>query len=129
MTNIITVVADITQPSPGLGWENTEKITLLNRLSGDVVMLLALVHHLCISKNIPLNFVAKMAASMTKQYAIVEFVPKTDSKTQLLLNARTDIFTNYTEDCFIASFMQYFTLINVHQCQSSGRKLYLWAKK
>lgn len=127
--NITTVVADITQASPGLGWANKEKKALLERLTGDMIMMLALVHHLCITKNIPLQFVAQLAASTTSRYAIVEFIPKTDSKTKILLQHRGDIFKNYTEDYFINCFSEYFTLIKVHHLEASDRKLFLWEKK
>jgi len=128
-TNINTLVADITQPSPGLGWENKEKKALLERVQGDMVIMLALVHHLCISKNIPLSFVAKLTASITTRYAIIEFVPKEDSKAAILLANRKDIFNDYTEEKFIAHFQNHFSIIQSHPCQASSRKLFLLEKK
>jgi len=127
--NITTIVADITEPSPGLGWENKEKKALLERLAGDMVMMLAIVHHLCISKNVPLQFIPKLAASITTRYAIIEFIPKEDSKVKLLLANREDIFRDYTEENFIKNFQNYFKLIQIHQCEASSRKLFLWEKK
>lgn len=126
--NITTIVADISEPSPGLGWLNAEKKALLKRLKGDMVMMLALVHHLCIAKNVPLSFIAELAASITTNYVIVEFIPKQDSKVKLLLQNREDIFKNYTEENFIKNFTKYFTLINVNDCEASSRKLFLWQK-
>lgn len=126
--NIDTIVADITEPSPDLGWDNAEKKALIKRLNGDMVMALALLHHLCLSKNIPLDFIAKTIAGLTTQYAIVEFIPKDDSKTKLILQNKKDIFKNYTEENFLRSFQNYFKLKDTHSCVSSSRKLYLWEK-
>ena len=126
--NITTVVADITQPSPGLGWENKEKKALSKRLKADMVMMLALVHHLCLTKNIPLSFVAKLAANITTRYAIIEFVPKEDIKAKYLLQNKKDIFKDYTEENFIKSFQTYFKLIEAHELAASKRKLFVWEK-
>jgi SAM-dependent methyltransferase len=127
--NIDSIVADITQPSPGLGWNNKEKTSLLDRLKGDMVMGLALIHHLCLTKNIPLHFIAKTIAGITSRFAIIEFIPKSDPKAVILLQNKTDIFEDYTEDCFIKNFNVYFRIINVQQCAASNRKIYLWEKK
>jgi hypothetical protein len=129
VTNITTIVADITQPSPGTGWKNEEREPLLKRLNCDMVMALALIHHLCISKNIPLAFVASLLAGITTKYAIVEFVPKPDPKIQSMLANREDIFDEYNETRFIDHFSEYFDLLEMHSCASSGRKLFLWTKK
>ena len=126
--NLSTIVADITEPSPGLGWENTEKTALIKRLNADMLMGLALIHHLCISKNLPLAFIAKTLASITSKYAIIEFITKEDPKVNQMLQNRKDIFKEYTEEKFISSFQQYFTLMEVHACEASARKLFLWEK-
>jgi len=126
--NILPLVADITDPSPGLGWNNDEKTPLLHRLKCDTVMALALVHHLCLSKNIPLHFIAALLADITSGHAIVEFVPKTDAKSKLLLELKGDIFDHYTEEEFVASFKKYFKLSASHMCEDSTRKLFLWQK-
>lgn len=126
--NITTIVADITQPTPGTGWNNEEHEPLLKRLHCDMVLALALVHHLCISKNIPLAFVASLLASLTSKYAVVEFVPKSDEKVQAMLANREDIFSSYSERRFLDAFHEYFELLETHSC-ASGRKLFLWIKK
>lgn len=128
LTHIETVVADIAAPTPAIGWENEERSSLLQRLSGDMVLMLAVIHHLCIGANIPMAFVARLAARITTRYAIVEFVPRTDPKVAEMLRYRKDIFDDYQEAHFQASFGQYFTLVDVADCTTTDRKLYLWEK-
>lgn len=94
-----------------------------------MILGLALVHHLCISKNIPLAFVAKLFADITTKHAIVEFIPKTDEKVQAMLRNREDIFDDYTEANFIAAFSTYFTMQEQYSCKASQRKLFLWIRK
>ena len=126
--NITTIVADLADPSPGLGWSNDEKSALLKRLKGDMVMALALIHHLCLSRNLPLPFVADLFAEMTTRFAIVEFVPKTDPKSEILLQHKGDIFQYYTEEDFILAFEGKFKLKASHAFIQSQRKLFLWEK-
>jgi hypothetical protein len=66
ISNITTILSDIAQPTPGVGWNNAEHTSLFNRLNCDVVMALALLHHLCISKNVPLAFTAQLLAGITE---------------------------------------------------------------
>jgi 2-polyprenyl-3-methyl-5-hydroxy-6-metoxy-1,4-benzoquinol methylase len=127
--NIDSIVADITQPSPGLGWGNEEKTSLLDRLEGDMVTCLALIHHLCLTNNVPLHLIAKTIAAITSRYVIMEYIPKKDPKAILLLQNKADIFNDYTEENFKQSFEAHFKLLQIHQCTLSDRKLYLWEKK
>jgi hypothetical protein len=56
--NILPLLLDLTNPSPGIGWMNTEREALIQRSNPDVVLALALVHHLAISNNLPFNKIA-----------------------------------------------------------------------
>jgi len=129
LSNITTILADIVVPTPGLGWNNSERLPLLHRLQGELVMALALVHHLCIARNIPIEFVAEMLAAISLNYAVVEFIPKSDPKVAGMLAGREDIFNDYHEESFIHHFSRYFVLMRSHAIASSGRTLFIWKKK
>ena len=53
--NLLPLVIDLVNPSPAIGWKNQERKSFLERAKPDVVMALALIHHLAIANNIPLN--------------------------------------------------------------------------
>lgn len=129
ITNIETLIADLTQPTAGVGWGNEERTSLLQRLNGDMVLALALIHHLCISANIPLSFVARLFAQITTRYVLIEFVPRSDRKVTEMLHNRKDIFDDYTETEFTRCFGIHFRLQQFAKCSLSDRKLYLWEKK
>ncbi len=57
-THILPLVIDLTNPSPGIGWENDERPALWHRGHAQTVLALALVHHLAISNNLPLDRIA-----------------------------------------------------------------------
>ena len=127
--NIETVLADITLPTPATGWENQERLSLLQRLECDLLMALAVIHHICIGSNVPLSFTARLFAKITTRYLLIEFVPRNDPRVISMLANRKDIFADYTEEVFLTVYQQYFKLLDVKIFDTSHRKLYLWEKK
>lgn len=127
--NISTLVADLSETSPSLGMLNQEYHSLIERGKSEMVMGLALIHHLCIGKNLSLSHIAELFAKLSTRYAIVEFIPKEDNKVKLLLESREDIFLNYTDKAFKNNFSLYFNLVTEIKIKSSLRTLYLWEIK
>jgi ribosomal protein L11 methylase PrmA len=123
-THLTAIVSDLTNPSPGLGWENQERSSLEDRGPADLVLALAVIHHLAIANNVPLPMVVDQLARVGRS-AIVEFVPKTDPKVQRLLRDRDDIFDAYTEAAFEESAGERFTIVHREPLADSGRALYL----
>lgn len=127
-TNLLPLVLDLTNPSPAIGWQNTERDSFINRGPVDAVMALALVHHLAISNNVPLPDLAEFFASLGR-WLIVEFIPKEDSQVQRLLATRADIFPQYHQAGFEAAFQPYFIQ---HEClpiEGSKRIMYLLERR
>jgi hypothetical protein len=119
---------DLANPSPGIGWRNEERVSLLERGTPDCVMALALIHHLAISNNVPLRMLAEYFASMCR-HLIVEFVPKNDSQVIRLLRTREDIFDDYTEQGFEDAFARFFSTVKKVPLSNSKRTVYLMAAK
>lgn len=94
----------------------------------DLVMALALIHHLAISNNVPLVDVAKYFVDLG-EYLIIEFVPKSDSQVKRLLASRLDIFPEYTELGFEAAFTHSFELVDKVSVTGSERSLYLMRRR
>jgi hypothetical protein len=126
--HLLPLVLDLTNPSPAIGWANTERQALLERDTPDAALALALIHHLAIANNVPLDDVAAFLARLTK-WLVIEFVPKDDPKVQTLLAAREDIFPNYTESGFEAAFSKHFSIVRSEQINHSERRLYLMKGK
>jgi hypothetical protein len=125
--NILPLIMDLTNPSPGIGWQNKERDSLMNRGPVDTILALALIHHLAISNNLPLGRIADFFSKICNSL-IIEFVPKTDSQVRKLLMTRQDIFSEYDEVHFEKLFKQYFALDKkIHVCNSE-RTMYLFNK-
>ena len=121
---LLPLLLDLTNPSPNIGWHNEERIGLIERGPADAVLALALIHHLAISNNVPLDRLAGFFHQLCK-WLIIEFIPKSDSQVQRLLSTRKDIFVNYNLDYFEYAFEKYFTIRTKQAIQDSVRCLYL----
>ena len=124
-TGIHPLLVDLTNPSPSQGWDHREWPSLADRGPFDAVMALALVHHLAIGNNVPLDGVAAMLGRLGNA-VIIEWVPKSDPQVQRLLSAREDVFDGYTEDAFRAAFARVGREVAREPVGTSGRVLYLF---
>lgn len=123
-THLLPLLQDLTNPSPGIGWNNQERQSLLERGPADAVLALALVHHLAISNNTPLDRLATFFQQFGR-WLIIEFVPKEDSQVQRLLSSRKDIFSDYDVSGFENAFSQKYKIHRAEAVQDSKRRLYL----
>ncbi len=127
-SNLLPLLLDLTNPSPGIGWQNAERMSFTSRGPADTVLALALIHHLAISNNLPFDRIADFFDKIGNSL-IIEFVPKSDSQIQRLLSTREDIFTNYNQYMFEKAFRRYFNLQSVVNIHDSERTLYLMTKR
>ena len=91
---ILTICADIARPTPAAGWNNREYSPLLERLEGqfDLVMMLAVIHHLILMEQIPLPAIMDLAARLTTRWLVLEWVPVSDPMFQSLMRGRDTLY-------------------------------------
>jgi hypothetical protein len=76
---LLPLVLDLTNPSPSLGWNNAERMSLLQRAPADAALALALIHHLAIANNVPLEALEEFFRGICR-WLVIEFVPKEDPR-------------------------------------------------
>jgi len=91
---ILPLVGNLVDPSPGLGWRGTERRALPERGRPDLVLALALLHHLVIAANVPLDEVVDWLASVGGDL-VIEFVSKQDPMVARLLLNKEDRYADY----------------------------------
>lgn len=121
--NFLPLHLDAANPSPNQGWSQAERMGLQERTQGDAVMGLALVHHLAVAKNLPLDEVISWLVDMAPQ-GIIEFVPKHDPMVQRLLQMREDLFDDYDQESFEKYLGRRARVIKSEVVSASGRTLY-----
>jgi hypothetical protein len=127
-TRLVPGVLDLSNPSAGIGWSNQERLSFMQRGPVDMIFALALIHHLVISNNVPLGQLAEFLSSLGK-WLVIEFIPKEDSRVQLLLRNRKDIFTHYSQKDFEFEFNKHFKLFSKNAILGSKRTLYLFKSR
>ena len=122
--NLFPIVADVTSPSPALGWDNRETRALTERGPAGLVMALALIHHLAISNNTRFERLAAFFASLGRSL-LIEFVPPDDPMVVRLLAMRNHTFPWYTQAEFEVAFSRFFRIERTDSVADSQRRLYL----
>lgn len=122
--NLLPLIADLTNPSPGLGWAHEERQSLIERGPADTVLALALIHHLAIGNNVPFRQLAEFFNRICN-HLIIEFVPKSDPQVEHLLRVRKDIFSDYNQEHFMQEFSSYFDILSQEAIINSDRILFL----
>jgi len=123
-TGVLPLLVDLANPSPSIGWANSERASITRRGPADLMLALGLIHHLAISNNVPLDDVADFF-SKNCAHLLIEFVPRGDSQIDKLLSSRRDIFSNYTPEGFEAAFRSRFEIVETTPVPSTKRTLYL----
>lgn len=125
---ILPLWIDLGNPTPALGWAHRERRSLAERGPADLVMALALIHHLAIGNNVPLPSVARFLSRLGR-HLIIEFVPKGDPQVRRLLASREDIFSGYTAEGFEEAFGKMYDFLASDPVADSGRRLYLMTRR
>jgi SAM-dependent methyltransferase len=126
---IQTICADIARPTPAVGWENAESVALLPRLAGqfDLVLMLAVIHHLLLMEQIPLPAILDLCHRLTRHHMIVEWVPVEDPMYQSLMRGRDSLYGSLNEADLLAASAGRFQ-VRDRQALENGRILFLLEK-
>jgi SAM-dependent methyltransferase len=126
---IQTIHADIARPTPAVGWENSESMALLPRLEGqfDLVLMLAVIHHLLLMEQIPLPAIIALCHRLTRRHLVLEWVPVEDPMYQSLMRGRDSLYGCLTEADLLSACAARFHTLNRHPLEN-GRILFLFEK-
>ena len=119
---ILPLRMSLSDPSADIGWKQAERKGLMSRANADGVLALAVIHHLVIGANLPLEEVVDWFLDFAPD-GVIEFVPKQDPMVRQLLEMRTDMFPDYTEDHFRAIVTRRKVIVNEHKFDANGRLL------
>ncbi len=122
---IQTIQADIARPTPAVGWLNRESPSLLDRLAGDfdLVLMLAVIHHLLLMEQIPLPSIMSLCAQLTRRHLILEWVPVEDPMYQSLMRGRDSLYGSLSEENLFEACEQTFRVVT-REPLANGRVLF-----
>ncbi len=122
--HVLPLVIDLVNPSPGVGWLNEERKSLIERGPVDLCLALALSHHLSIGNNLPFSHQARFFSEICRSL-VIEFIPESDSNVQRLLRTRENVFFDYDKKHFDNAFSEKFKIKETRPIKGSERILYL----
>ncbi len=125
--NILPLVQNLADPSPNWGWRNHERSDLQSRSKPDMVLCLALIHHVVISANIPLSEFVDWLAGLTNKL-VIEYVSREDDKVQTLLRNKEDKYRDYSREGLESALGRYFDIREKKDVNEGDRTLYLCVK-
>jgi hypothetical protein len=126
---ILPLTMNVADPSPGLGWRGAERMTLLERGRPDLVLALAVVHHLAIGGNVPVREIVDWLASLGGAVA-VEFPTREDPMVQkLLAPKRAGLHPDYERGFFERCLREAFDVRRTERLASDTRILYFATPK
>jgi ribosomal protein L11 methylase PrmA len=123
-TKLLPLLMDLLNPTPAAGWANRERTAVLERRRPDVVLALALIHHLAIAGNVPLPSIADLFQQLAP-WLIVEFVPPEDPQVLRLVAQHRHIHHPYDRLTFERAFQCQYSIEAAAPIPESGRMLYL----
>jgi hypothetical protein len=129
--DVLPLVVDISKPSPRIGWRNSEVPSFLDRAEGrfDLVMMLAVLHHLIVQDRIPLQDVLRLASDLTTDALVIEFVPPSDPLFQKIARGRDHLHADLTEEKFESAAGQFFDIAASKKLAETNRTVYLMRKR
>jgi hypothetical protein len=87
--DVLALVMSITDPSPDLGWRGRERAALERRGTPELLLCLALVHHVCIAGNVPVRELLDWLRSLDAAL-VIEFPDRSDPMVQRLLGGKRE---------------------------------------
>jgi len=128
--SVLPLVVDLCRPSPATGWLNQECLSFLDRARGyfDAVMMLAVVHHMLVTERIPLDNIVDLAAELTSNLLVIEYVGPDDPMFRRLLRGRDELHRDLTVSQFEAAYRRRFEIVRKQAIVGSTRWLYVMRK-
>ena len=99
--SLLPLLMDIVNPSPSQGWRGQERESLVARGRPDALLAIAVIHHIAIARNVPLDEIVGLLTTLAPE-GVIGFVPHTDSRARALFKGREDIFRAYTLENFLS---------------------------
>jgi len=127
-SNILPIVMNLSNISPAQGWAGVERLALDGRKKPDLVLCLALIHHVRISANIPNKLFLKWLRSLEAE-VVLEFVTRQDEMVIKLLTNKKEQYPDYNISQFIIEAEEYFEIADRASLKEGKREIFFLKPK
>jgi SAM-dependent methyltransferase len=129
--DILPLAVNLARPTPSTGWRNREWPSFLERARGsfDAVLMLAVIHHLLVTERVPLSDTLKLAAELTNDLLVVEFISPEDTMFRRLVRGREALHQGLTHEAFERYCEPHFEIVRSQHLEGATRRLYALKKR
>ena len=124
--NILPLVLDLANISPSQGWAGAERSSFDKRNRPDLVITLALIHHIALSANIPIPMFLDWLRSLDA-HLVIEFVDRNDEMVEKLLKNKTERYEAYNLATFEGELAKRFQILDQQPLKDGRRRIYFCA--
>jgi len=130
-SDVLPLVVNLARPTPAIGWRNAESQSFLDRAEGafDLVLMLAVLHHMLVTERVPLEEVIDQAAKLTTNLLLIEYVGPGDSMFRRLVRGREHLHQNLSEGYFEETCLRRFQIVKKDRVPGSERTIYLLRRR
>jgi len=128
--DVLPLVVDFARPSPAVGWRNRECPSFLDRARGkfDLVLMLAILHHLLVSERIPVLEILDLARELTTDWLLIEYVDPQDPMFQRIARGRDKLHSGLSAERFAEACLTGFRIVRSVRLPGAQRWLFLLRK-
>jgi SAM-dependent methyltransferase len=121
--NITPLVMQLGNTSPDQGWRGRERKSFDSRGKPDLILCLALIHHMVISANVPMRDFLEWIRSF-EAAVVLEFVGPDDEMTLRLLKNKRNAYPDYTQSQFESIAGSMFDIEDSASLKGGRRQIY-----
>ena len=123
---ILPIVMNLVNPSPNQGWANGERLAFDDRNKPDLILSLALIHHICLTNNVPIpDFLDWLATTGAR--LIIEFVDRNDSMVREMLQRKSETHEDYNLANFERELRRRYEILLSAPLKRGERQIYYCA--
>jgi|HubBroStandDraft_5_1064220.scaffolds.fasta_scaffold34016_3 SAM-dependent methyltransferase len=129
--DVLPLVVDLTRPTPATGWRNQECPSFLDRARGgfDMVVMLAVIHHMLVTERVPLEDLLDLVAEITRDFALIEYVSPDDPMFKRIVRGREALYSHLTRERFETAAQRHFELVRSARIGGLQRWVYLFRRR
>jgi SAM-dependent methyltransferase len=131
LAKVLPLVVNLARPTPAMGWRNQETASFLDRARGrfECVLMLAVLHHLLVTERVPLEEVIDLAADLTQELLVIEFVAPEDAMFRRITRGREHLHAGLNTEVFERAAGRRFEKISGKQIAGTQRWMYLLRRR
>ncbi len=126
--NLLSLHLNFANPTPAIGWDNTERKSFFGRANFDIVLALAVIHHFVITYDLTFEMIAERFSKLGK-YLIIEFPLPEDEKVEIISRTKQVQFSRYNIENFKCAFEKYFNELDSKFVDTNNRIIFLYGTK